>query len=377
MPRQPSPPRLWKRPERRDKSGKLTHSAAWIILDGGRQISTGLDASDVIGAQKALADYINRRHTESITRGPRSAEKVPIVDVLNLYGRDVVPKHTDPKKMIGVFKRLADFFGDKYLSDINGALCRQYADGRTAMYSARRDLEMLRAAVNYHHREGLHDSVIKVWLPAKAQPRERWLTRDEVAKLVRAAYRFAEPYNRKRSKVHIARFILIAVFTGSRAGVIAQAALQKEIGRPYFDLERGLFYRRPEGAAETRKRRPTIPVPPRLLAHLRRWKRLGARYAVEWLGRPIQRVDESFRFLVEEVGLEGQVIPHTLRHTCATWLMQAGTDPWEAAGFLGMTIATLERTYGHHHPDHMAGVHAAFQRHRTANASPTIAVNRR
>jgi hypothetical protein len=118
--------------------------------------------------------------------------------------------------------------------------------------------------------------------------------------LVKAAYRFSEPYNRKRSKVHIARFILIGVYTGSRAGVIAQAALQKEIGRPYFDLDSGLFYRRPEGAAETRnKRRPTIKVPPRLLAHLRRWKRMGARYAVEWLGRPIQRVDESFRFLVE------------------------------------------------------------------------------
>jgi integrase len=376
MPRQPSPPRLWKRPERRDNSGKLTHASTWIILDGGRQISTGLDASDVIGAQKALADYINRKHTESITKGPRSAENISVSDVLHLYVRDVAPTHANPKAAFRVFKRLATFFGDKYLSQINGQLCREYAATRSAAYSPRRDLEELRAAINYHHREGLHDTVIKVWLPPKAQPRERWLTRNEVAKLVKAAYRFSEPYNRKRSKVHIARFILIAVYTGSRAGVIAQAALQKEIGRPYFDLDSGLFYRRPEGAAETRKRRPTIKVPPRLLVHLRRWKRLGARYAVEWLGRPVQRVDESFRFLVEEVGLEGQVIPHTLRHTCATWLMRAGADPWQAAGFLGMTIVTLERTYGHHHPDHSAGVHAAFQRHRTANASPTVAVNR-
>jgi integrase len=377
MPRQRKPPRLHPRPERRDKEGKLTHAATWIILDGGRYISTGLDASDIIGAQKALADYINRKHTESINKGPRSAESIPVADVLHLYLRDVVPTHANPKAAVRVFKRVAGFFADKYLSQVNGQLCREYAATRPAIYSARRDLEELRAAINYHHREGLHDSVIKVWLPTKARPRERWLTRSEVAKLVRAAYRFSEPYNRKRSKVHIARFILIAVYTGSRAGVIAQAALQKEIGRPYFDLDRGLFYRRPEGAAETRKRRPTIPVPPPLLAHLRRWKRMGARYAVEWLGRPIQRVDESFRFLVDEVGLEGQVIPHTLRHTCATWLMQNGTDPWKAAGFLGMTIATLERTYGHHHPNHMAGVHEAFQKHRTANVSPTIAVNRR
>jgi hypothetical protein len=49
---------------------------------------------------------------------------------------------------------LAAFFGDKHLSQINGQLCREYAATRPAVYSARRDLEELRAAINYHHREG-------------------------------------------------------------------------------------------------------------------------------------------------------------------------------------------------------------------------------
>jgi len=192
MPRQPNPPRLWKRPERRDKSGKLTHTSTWIILDGGRQITTGLDASDVIGAQKALADYINRRHTETLGRSPRSAEAIPVADVLHLYLRDVVPTHAGPKKAHRVFRRLSGFFGDKYLRQMNGQLCREYAASRDAIHSARRDLEELRAAINHHHREGLHDSLIKVWLPPKARPRERWLTRSEVAKLVWTTYRFRE-----------------------------------------------------------------------------------------------------------------------------------------------------------------------------------------
>ena len=31
--------------------------------------------------------------------------------------------------------------------------------------------------------------------------------------------------------------------------------------------------------------------------------------------------------------------------------MQNGTDPWQAAGYLGMSLETLLKTYGHHHPD--------------------------
>jgi integrase len=46
------------------------------------------------------------------------------------------------------------------------------------------------------------------------------------------------------------------------------------------------------------------------------------------------------------------VTPHTLRHTRATWLMQSGIDPWEAAGHLGMSMETLQRVYGKHHPDY-------------------------
>jgi integrase len=50
---------------------------------------------------------------------------------------------------------------------------------------------------------------------------------------------------------------------------------------------------------------------------------------------------------VRLAGLDGKITPHTLRHTAATWLMQAGVDKWEAAGFLGMSVEMLDRVYGH------------------------------
>ena len=44
--------------------------------------------------------------------------------------------------------------------------------------------------------------------------------------------------------------------------------------------------------------------------------------------------------------------------------MQADVDKWEASGFLAMTVETLERVYGHHHPDHLRRAADALSRPR-------------
>lgn len=97
-----------------------------------------------------------------------------------------------------------------------------------------------------------------------------------------------------------------------------------------------------------------IPLPRRLLAHLRRWKRRGQTFTVEWNGRAVKDCDKAFRHVAEAAGLP-DVTPHIIRHTCATWLAQSGAPTWESAGFLGMTEKQSEETYGHHHPDHLRG----------------------
>jgi len=380
MPRQPGPPRLWKRKERRNKSGQITHAATWLILDGGRQFSTGVNADDIEGANRALAAHINKSHVQAAQSRPRQLWVIPVADVLTLYAKDKVPTLSSPAAAIPRLRRLGTFFKNRYLSDINGPLCREYAERQNTDATARRDLQDLSAAISHHLNEGLHTGVVKVWKPKARPGRERWLTRSEAAQLLWSAWRHREIQQgkptAKYTRRHLARFILVGLYTGSRASVIAHAALQRELGIPFIDVDRGVYQRRPEGEQETKKRKPTIPLPPRLLAHIRRWKRLGFKYVVEWDGRPVARVGTTFRRLVQNAGLDSKVIPHTLRHTAATWLMQAGTDPWQAAGFLGMSIRTLEKNYGHHHPDFFDSVHGAFYRHRTANASPKIAANR-
>jgi integrase len=72
-------------------------------------------------------------------------------------------------------------------------------------------------------------------------------------------------------------------------------------------------------------------------------------------------MDKAFRRNANDCGM-ADVTPHTLRHSAATWQMQTGTDLWQAARFLGMTAEQLERTYGHHHPDHLMGAVEAYER---------------
>ena len=143
--------------------------------------------------------------------------------------------------------------------------------------------------------------------------------------------------------------------------------LSKDNGRSFVDLEQGKFYRLAQGKRATNKRQPTVPIPPRLLAHLRRWQRLGIaqEHFVEFNGKPMKSVKTAFKSAVALAGLSGRITPHTLRHTAATWLMQFGVDKWTAAGFLGMSVETLERVYGHIIPTICARL-----RQPSAEASP-------
>jgi integrase len=248
---------------------------------------------------------------------------------------------------------LLRYWGDKVLAAVTGARCRAYVRSRASDTAARRELEELRAAINHHRREGFCEKIVSVVLPERHPRRERWLTRSEVAKLLLAAWRYREIQKGhatdRHSRRHVARFILMGLYTGTRAATVCAAALAPREGHGHVDLEHGIFYRRPAGARETKKRRPPVPLPQRLLAHLRRWRRGGQQFAVEFNGAPVKDVDKAFRAVARSVGLD-DVTPHVLRHTAATWLMQLGTDKWEAAEYLGMTAKQLDDVYGHHHP---------------------------
>lgn len=380
MPRRSKGPRLWLRPARRDAEGNITHHATWIIRDSGGYCSgTGCVQDNIAGAERALARHIAAKH-EAEARRKRPSDAIPISDVLTVYKRDVAVHRSRPVAACARLDRLESALGDRYLSDINGKLCRDYAAARGSVSAARRELEDLRSAIGHAHREGVCAIKPAITLPPKPGGRERWLTRLEAAALISAAWRFREAQHGQRtdraSRQHIARFILVALYTGTRVGAVCGASFHPSPTRGWIDTKRGVFYRRPPARAETKKRQPPVPLPPRLLAHLRRWERRGDLAPVTWHGRPVLRIIKAFRRLADELGMT-DVTPHTLRHTAATWLMQAGIEPWEAAGYLGMSVITLSRVYGHHHPDHLKRARDAIGRRFSGGNSGGKAISGR
>lgn len=320
MPRRRAPPRLYLDPARRD----------WVIRDGASFIRTGFGEHDRERAEKRLAEYLGAKWEPE--RGPDPL----IADVLNIYAREHLAHAATARNSSYSLTYLLRWWGTRHTSAVTPANCRAYAAAATSMATARKDLELLKAALRHYTRSTGIVLQTAVVLPRKAAPRTRWLTRSEAARLLWAARRLP----------HLSRFIRLALATGSRPGVLFRLRWDQ------IDLGRGLLYRRPHGQPESAtKRAPPVKLGRKILGHLRRWRKLDrAEWIVHYDGQPIKQFSNSWPTVIERAGLPG-VSLHTLRHTRATWTVQAGVPIWEAAGFLGMTPATLSATYGHHSPD--------------------------
>ena len=129
----------------------------------------------------------------------------------------------------------------------------------------------------------------------------------------------------------------------------------------WINTDTGMMYRRAPGEAETKKRQPPVPLPRHLLAHLRRWKRNGALFVVEYEGQRVGSIKTAWSTALADARIE-HCTRHDLRRTAITWMMKRGADKWAAAGFLGLTLDTLERVYGHHHPDYLRSAVEAIER---------------
>jgi integrase len=347
----------------------------WVIKDREREISTGAGEGERGKAEIAFADYLVKNRQPSF--GDGDPRQVLIGDCLAVYCEKHGSLTARPEGLSFEVDRLAEFFGDRFVSEISEELCSSYVEWRCAQTNrratvnrgrsikpttARRELVTLSAALNWCYRNPAPGGMkrlahpVVVTLPKVAERRERHLTRQEVAALLWAALGFNRDGIRNRFRVnrHLARFILIALYTGTRHDAILHLQWMPNTLGGWFDLDAGVLYRRPQDAIETDKRRPPSPIPPRLMPHLRRWRKLVTRYVIEYDGTPItSKLRRAWGGARSLAGLGADVTPHVLKHTCATLMLQNGISTWDVAGVLGTSEDVIRRTYGHHSVEHL------------------------
>ncbi|MER9231556.1 hypothetical protein NKI56_05530 [Mesorhizobium sp. M0622] len=289
------------------------------------------------------------------------ARSLTVCDILAAYVDARQAKIAGRKEFLARIRFLNEFFGTEPVASINSDRCRAYVEHRSrernrverervvklnaaamATRSARlppwqdkdftsgprRDLEDLRSAINFYAREYGLDPKPSVTLPDKPAERERWLTRQEAAGLLRAALRLRRKHGQY---AHLCRFVIIGLYTGGRHRSILQLNWNAEISGSWPDLQRGVLHRKFHRARESKKRRLLEQLPPRLIAHMRRWKHIDRDHGPVVhgsLGEPIKRIEKAFRTCRVAAGLGDDVVPDVLRYTYIAWLMQRGVDIW-------------------------------------------------
>lgn len=323
MPRRSSGPRLWA-DKKRD---------TWTIIDGRARHRTGCSLAETGRAEQALRDYITSKHK------PAAGPNPLLADVIATYAEEHIKHAISGKHIQYDLRHLTKWWGTKRVTEISAGSCRAYTAHRNAGASARRELAFLNAAIQ--HWKANHAPMMatpKIKLPPKPAPRQDFMTRSEAAKFLWHA----------RRTPHLARFFVIGWYTGSRRSVITGLKWSM------INLETGIMQRKERGAVKTKKRSPPVRLGARILAHLKRWKRIDAGaslHVVHFRGVAIDRPISSWDRVRREAGLPSYVVPHILRHSRATHMLKQGVPIWEAANALGMSVQVMASVYGHHAPD--------------------------
>lgn len=343
MPRPPEGPKLRPNPKR---SG--TWYIYWTDPTTGRSREHSTGTSDQGRAAAYFAEWLARNGEArgGAWTGPRRAADTPIIDVLRMYAREHVAsdKVVDKERPAYAIAALAAWW-DGNCDAVLPQTCRAYARSREAgSGTARYELSMLRAALGFAHDNGklVEDCRKRVEVPPLTPGRDRWLTRNEAARLL------WESRRDRLARGHLPLFIMLALRTGARPAALFDLQWSQ------VDFINNRIDFNPPGRQRTSKGRPIISIPRRL-----RWfllqahARASSPYVLSYAGRKLTTVKDSFKYARIRAGLGPEVVPYVLRHSCGTWMAQQGVPLWQIGGWLGHSQQRTTELYSHHHPDHL------------------------
>lgn len=389
------PPRLVGRSSR--TNGKVT----LYIRDGKFEKSTRLGPERRGDAETMLDLYKLQKGARE--RGIISPRMVPVAAALAhlLEAARPLPSATPMQEAVYAenvtrLASVAAFFKGRVFKEIKTRTCKDYVEWRIrqpdARYrpdrtdaplagesSARLDLLMLRRAVRLYAEEVLDTRPPEVWIPPMASSRTRWLRRSEVARMLWAARgrvwdpategwatetvvddegrettrRVLRSPETMTARKALVRFILVALYTGTRNSAIRELTWHAREEGGCVDVDNRYIHRRGFGKDPRQgKKRASSRIGRRIAAHLARWRTSDLADGFEAI---VHQRDGSpyvaspvwlWHTTAADAGLGTDVVPHVLRHTAATWLRIAKVDVRACADLLGMSVQTAVRIYG-------------------------------
>jgi integrase len=267
-----------------------------------------------------------------------------VADLWKLYLADRRKDGRDVTRQENAWKRLQPVFGQRLGTDVNKDDCRDYANLRqrqgASVGTAKIELEYLRACLNLRYGRGNNH----VWTPPASAPRDRYLTRDEVDRLLEHV-----------STPHVRLFIILAITTGARMSALLELRWKQ------VDFKHQTINFNQVGREQTNKRRPEVPLNSRAQETLDEAAR-GALtdWVIEWDGQPLRSIKKAIRMAARRSGVTCS--PHVFRHTAGVWMAQADVPMQKISQFLGHTSTRVtERTYARYSPSFMKDAASALE----------------
>lgn len=334
----------------------------WTEGRVGKRISTG--AKEMAAAKAFFGSWLLMERNDLASNQGERGGSLTVADVWSVYDKKhlsigVVNRYTADL----AWKLLEPEFGASKVSEVSQMSVDGYVQKRTSgrlgrpvkPQTAARELSFLIAALNFaaDKKQAIVAPALinKVDLPAGGPPRDRWLKRDEIQRLLDAAGRMRRGARLSRGE----RFLWLALETAARQEAILELTWDR------VDFETNTIHYDVPGRKQTKKRRAVVPISSALRpVLLRAFDEKTGDHVLD----SEAAVWSSIQLIAIEAGFSDQakpktshkpkatgISPHVLRHTAATHMARRGVPLWKIAKILGNTLAMVEKVYAKWAPD--------------------------
>jgi integrase len=191
------------------------NGSGWYIAwtdEAGRSREYGTGTRDSDEAQAIFAEWLAAR--KPATNSPSDPSEVLVTDVLAEYALAKGDKVSGKETLANNVVSLASLWEGKVVAEVPRYTDTYIERRGVAPGTVRRELGVLRTAINYAHNQGRLARTVAVELPPEPPSKDRWLSKKEAAALLRESRRDM------KARLYMPLFILIGLYTGRRKEAI-------------------------------------------------------------------------------------------------------------------------------------------------------------